>query len=83
MATETVNQDLREQCNHLDRKLAQLEALLHATYGVSQEGFDAMAAELRDNYMWACSDLAGECRALANHVSTVVYQGDGAQANAL
>lgn len=73
MATDNVSQDVRDDCNRLTRKLSQLEAVLHGTYGDSREGFDSMADDVRENYMWACADLAGECKELAQRVSTAAH----------
>ncbi len=73
MATDTVKQDVRDECNALTRKLAQLKAMLFMTYGDAQEGFDGMNDELKDNFMWACSDMANECHALSETISTTVH----------
>ena len=75
MATDNVSQDVRDDCNRLTRKLSQLEAVLHGTYGESQESFDSMGDDLRGNYMWACADLAGDCKALAEKISTAAHNG--------
>ena len=48
----------------LSAKLAQLEAMLKVTYGCSGEIFRNHNSTIQDNYMWACVNLATECRAL-------------------
>jgi len=74
MATENVNQDVRIECDTLTRKVSQLEGLLHATYGGAFDGFDNMADEFRDAFLWGCADLAGECHRLATSISSHVYK---------
>lgn len=74
MATDTVKQDVRDECNHLTRKLAQLKAMLFMTYGDAEESFSGMSDELRDNFMWACSDMADECHTLSETISTTVHR---------
>lgn len=37
-----------------------LEALLSLTVGTGAESFGEMATQIRENYMWACGDLAHE-----------------------
>lgn len=61
-------QSITEQFDLLLTKLAQLEALLTATYGNSGESFDSMSELKRDNYLWACTDMAGDCAALAQRM---------------
>lgn len=45
-------------------KAAQLQALLHMTYGEGASAFANMADELRENLMYLASDLALEIRVL-------------------
>jgi hypothetical protein len=54
----------------LHAKLAHLEAMLMATYGESGEDFRGWNDTLQDNFMWACGDLATECRALFGALDT-------------
>lgn len=49
---------------HFEGRLAQLSALLVMTYGVGGEAFRGMNNETQDGYMWACSSIADELRAL-------------------
>lgn len=48
----------------LNAKLSQLTAMLAVTYGCGGPTFREFNDEIQDNYMWACSDLADECREL-------------------
>ncbi len=52
--------DLTETRNDIDRRLAQLNALLFSCYGFGQEWLDEMGSKLRDPLMWLASDLATE-----------------------
>lgn len=78
MAIDTVKQDVRNACDSLDRKLAQLHAMLIMTYGDAQESFESMNDDLRGNYMWACSDLAEQCKALSSSITPIAYQNKAA-----
>ncbi len=49
----------------LDAKLAHLSSMLYMTYGGGFESFNQWSDEIRDNYMWACSELSNECRQLS------------------
>ena len=49
----------------LDAKLSQLSSMLVFTYGCGGSAFRSYTDEIQDNYMWACSNLADECRELA------------------
>lgn len=74
MAIDTVKQDVRDECNNLTRKLAQLKAMLSMTYGDAEETFSGMNDDLRDSFMWACSDMADECHALSETISATVHR---------
>ena len=50
----------------LSAKLGQLKAMLKITYGASAESFHNYNREIQENYMWACADLAEECKVLAS-----------------
>ncbi|HRI91467.1 MAG TPA: hypothetical protein PLS93_07435 [Accumulibacter sp.] len=50
--------------DHLDTRLAHLSALLCMTYGEGGEAFRNHNNQIQDEYMWACSQLADECREL-------------------
>jgi hypothetical protein len=49
----------------LKEKLSKLHALMTMTFGASADTFNGLSDEHRDNYLWACSTLAAESRALA------------------
>jgi hypothetical protein len=51
-------------CNHLDTRLAHLSALLEVAYGGGGEAFRGYSDEIQDQYLWACAQLADECREL-------------------
>lgn len=59
MATETLNPTAAH--DNLTAKLAQLKALLAMTFGGGAEAFNGLAEGVRDDYLWACSDLVGDC----------------------
>ena len=61
--------NIGDVCDTLSAKLSQLSALLNATYGNSRESFSSMNDTHQDNYLWACSNLADECRALFDELS--------------
>jgi len=54
--------------DRLISRLAHLESMLATTYGDSGEAFRCLNDDLQDNYMWACSDMASECRELMNQI---------------
>ena len=60
MADLNVN-DTTDRFDLLQEKLAQLDALLKMSFGSGGEAFRGMSHALQDNYLWACSTLAGEC----------------------
>lgn len=66
--TPAGNLDVIDQ---LSMKLAQLEAMLCLTYGASREGFESMAENHRDNFMWACSTMVDECKDLCEKLPVV------------
>lgn len=63
MAAETLNQNAAH--DNLTAKLAQLRALLAMTFGWSMEAFNSLTEAVRDDYLFACSDLANDCLNLA------------------
>lgn len=50
--------------DHLDNRLAHLSALLMMTYGDGGEAFRGYNDQIQDEFMWACAQLADECREL-------------------
>ena len=44
--------------DELSRKAAQLYAMLVTTYGAGFESFNDYNETIKDNYLWACADLA-------------------------
>lgn len=77
MADSTVS-DTLDRIDTLHKKLAQLEAMLHMTFGTAGDTFRAMSDSLQDNYLWACSTLTGECNALAEGLSPARVEWDAA-----
>ena len=74
MADLTVN-DTIDRLDSLQQKLAQLEAMLMMSYGCAGETFRCMNDVLQDNYLWACSNLASECKDLVFGLSSAsVYR---------
>jgi hypothetical protein len=53
----------------LTAKLGHLESLLEMTYGGAAESFSEMSDRMRDQYMWACADLARDCSRLAESLA--------------
>jgi len=49
----------------LDQKLAHLDAMLTIICGCGGELFRGWSGEVQDNYMFACSTLASECKRLS------------------
>ena len=49
-----------ELINLIDKRLSQLNSLLHSCYGGGMENFDELGPECRDNLMWLASDLGME-----------------------
>ena len=54
--------------DHLQARLCQLEALLITTCGNGHESFSSWNDEIQDNFLWACSMMAEECKELAGHI---------------
>lgn len=52
----------------MEAKLAHLDAMLLAIYGDGGETFRNMNDTTQDEYLWACSYLASECRELFQQV---------------
>jgi len=50
--------------NHLHTQLTHLSVMLLMTYGGGGESFRNYNDQIQDEYMWACSQLADECREL-------------------
>lgn len=69
--------DLRTDATTLSANLSKLSALLEMTYGGARETFDGMNKSLRDNYLWACADLANDCQALAESLNSEIHRGGG------
>ncbi len=57
--------DVRDQ---LGARLAQLTSMLQMIHGNGFENFDNWSDDVKDNYLWGCSMLAEECRALERHL---------------
>lgn len=67
--------DLFDVRTLLEARIGQLESLLMVTYGEGGEAFRAMNADLQDGFMWACSYLASEVRALHSAVGQMQAEG--------
>lgn len=75
MAAENITlPDATAAHSQLTAKLAQLQALLMMTYGEARESIESMNDVLRDNYFWACSDMANDCLKLAEDLSPIIYK---------
>lgn len=59
----------------LEARIAQLESLLMVTYGEGGEAFRGLNDDLQDGFMWACSYLASEVRALHDVVEQMQREG--------
>jgi hypothetical protein len=70
----------REQYERLSSKLIQLKALLTMTHGNAGETFNDMSDEMRDNYLWACASMAGDCEELAEAIGPRLYHLEAAEA---
>lgn len=64
----------KDVLNALTEKCAHLEALMHMTFGEAGESFGRLADELRDNYLWHCSQVVGEIKLLADALSPAAVQ---------
>lgn len=62
---EATERDVRD---HLSARLDQLSAMLEVICGRGSEGFGKWSDDVQDDYLWACSMVANECKALANHL---------------
>lgn len=70
--TLTIRPDAKDDdVKHLlAAKLVHLEAMLVATYGCNGEEFRCWNEALQDNFMWACAEIASECRAILDVLSS-------------
>ena len=59
------NADKMELRDHLHTRLLQLHAMLMITYGCGAETFQNWSKDVQENYMWACSSMADECKGIA------------------
>jgi hypothetical protein len=46
--------------DRLNRKSSQLHALIRTTVGLGFQGFDSWNDTIKENFLWACADLAEE-----------------------
>jgi hypothetical protein len=53
----------------ISTKLAHLDALLARSYGDSGQAYRMLDDQSQSDYLWACSTLASECRALFEQMS--------------
>lgn len=54
--------------DHLGARLSQLSAMLIMIHGGGFDSFCQWSEEIQQNYLWACSMLADECKELVEHV---------------
>ena len=67
MADENVSEEqATDAFDMLTAKLAQLQSMLHMTYGNAHDAFESMDGKLRENYLWACTDMVNECIGLTH-----------------
>lgn len=52
----------------LSKKTAQLSAMLTVIYGGGYEAFQECEDKIKDNYLWACADLAKEIKDLTEQL---------------
>lgn len=65
IAESTTRADLE---NLLTIRLAHLDALMVMTYGTEEGGFNSYGDKIKDDYLWACSNMARECRELFRQI---------------
>ena len=84
MATETVSHagsvflpradatrtDLYDE---LSSKTDHLAAMLDAIYGSGFESFSELSDQVQQSYLWACADLAHDCKSLIEALGPAVY----------
>lgn len=68
-STQLPKEEHENPIDALTRKSAQLSALLSTTYGNCFESFEACNDTIKQNYLWACADLAHEVEVLASHMA--------------
>lgn len=57
--------DVQDQLN---ARLSQLSAMLMMTVGAGFETFNDWSDKIKEDYLWACSMLADECKDLMDHI---------------
>jgi hypothetical protein len=57
--------------SQLDMRLAQLSAILSSTHGEGFETFRGLSNEAMASTLWACADMASECRELVGILETM------------
>ncbi len=65
-ATPTTHDTTRDKLCLLSGRTRQLHALLMMTYGEAADSFGSLNAEDRENYLWACADMANDCTRMAD-----------------
>jgi NTP pyrophosphatase (non-canonical NTP hydrolase) len=71
-------QALQDTAEKLAQKLAQLHSMLTLITGNGRESFEQFSATVRDNYVWSCETMAGECCELADAVNSGLLSGSRA-----
>lgn len=64
------NAPARSIQNHLENRLYQLKGMLALTYGEGDELLQSLDPDLRQGFMWACSELLDEVILLAQRRSS-------------
>jgi hypothetical protein len=61
---------IEDPIDSLTKKSAQLYAMLSTTYGAGFESFNSYNDTIKDNYLWACADLARDIEKLSDHIAS-------------
>lgn len=63
--------------SELTKKTSQLNAMLNVIYGGGYEAFQECEDKIKDNYLWACADLANEIDDLAGKLPFIKMEAEG------
>lgn len=69
--TDTNNSttDTKDHADELENKLIQLSSMLTIIHGGGYESFSSWNDRIKDDYLWACSTVAGEAKQLFQQAS--------------
>jgi len=59
-------------CDAMSAKIQQLRSMLVLISGEGLDAFESMSTELKANYLWACSTLAGDCVSFLEPLSSAM-----------